>query len=154
MKDQFGWVEDTLFTHLYAELPELKGKVAHKNLTFDPSNLTLWLKVINTPVSEYSASLGPTGDNECVGFLQFGIYSELGAGMVEANTLKRKLNKSFSVPKQLAIQEAPTGCMLRLTRKDFSQGGQTSISDFTRGGTEKMWDADYLTVYWLAREPR
>lgn len=154
MNDEFGWVEDALFTHLYASIPELKGKVAHKNLTFDPSALTLWLKVINTPASQYSASLGPTGDNELVGFVQFGVYSELGIGMAEANAIKRKINKAFRTPSGIAVPGAPVGSMLRLTRKDFSQGGQTSVSDFTRGGTEKVWDADYITVYWLAREPR
>lgn len=150
----FSWVEDALFSHLYASLPELVGKVAHKNLTFDASTHTLWLKAINTPASEYGATLGDYGDNELVGFLQLGIYSELGVGMVEANELKGKLGAAFKIPQHIQIPNAPIGSLLKLTRKDFSQGGQTSVSDFTRGGTEKSWDADYITVYWLAREPR
>lgn len=147
----FDWVEDAILGHLYASLPEMKGKIALKNVTFDASQHKLWLKVINTPSSEYVATLGDTGDNEYVGFVQLGVYTAIGVGQVETKEVLGKLGKAFRVPQHL---QAPENCLLRLTRKDFSQGGQTSISDFTRGGTEKMWDANYITVYWLAREPR
>lgn len=147
----FDWVEDVLMRHLYESLPDLHTQIALKNVTFDPSPFTLWLKVIHTPASEYPITLGDAGDNECVGFVQFGVYGALGTGTVETKEVLGRVNKAFNVPKHL---QAPDGCLLRLERKDFSQGGQTSISDFTRGGTEKAWDANYITVYWLAREPR
>lgn len=147
----FHWVEDTLKSHLVNNYAEISHAMAWKNLTFDASGFKVWLKIINTPSSEDPVTLGPYGDNEMRGFLQIGIYSQLNIGIEESNAVLGHVSKIFSVPRQL---QAPDGCMLRLTRKTFSQGGQTSIADFTRGGVEGVWDAQYVTIYWLAREPK
>lgn len=147
----FEWVKDLIQGHYASGLPEYKDVTAWKNLKFDPANRILWLKVINAPITEDSATLGIHGDNELEGFLQIGIYQLAGTGTKEADEAINKLNSLFATPQRLS---APPGCLLRLTSKMSSQGGQTSIADFTTGGTEGLWDANYLTIYWLAREPR
>ncbi len=151
MNYPFDWVEDLLFRHLTAGLPDLIPVMAWKNLTFDPAGLKVWLKVMNAPTTEEGITLGPTGDNELRGFLQIGVYSELGTGTTESNEVYGRVSKRFDVPQRLA---GPEGTLLRFTSKGYSQGGQTSLGDFTKGGTEGVWDANYITIYWLAREPK
>lgn len=147
----FDWVEDALKSHLVNNYPEMINQMAWKNLTFDPAGRTVWLKIINTPSIEEGITLGPTGDNEFRGFLQIGIYTELNTGVSETQEVMGKLNHIFRLPQHL---QAPEACMLKLQHKTFSQGGQTSVADFTRGGAEGVWDANYVTIYWLAREPK
>lgn len=147
----FDWVEDTLKSHLADNYPEMQDAMAWKNLTFDPKGHKVWLKIINTPSVEEGITLGPTGDNEMRGFLQIAIYTELNIGMESTKEVLGRVGKIFDIPQRLP---APEACMLRLLRKTFSQGGQTSVADFTRGGKEGYWDAQYVTIYWLAREPK
>lgn len=154
MSYPFDWVEDLVKSHLAAAIPDLiaSNSVAWKNWTFDPAGRTVWLKVINTPVTEEGVTLGPTGDNELRGYLQVGVYSELNTGTAESNEVYGRVSKAFDVPFRLA--GPTTDSFVRFTSKGYSQGGQTSIGDFTRGGTEGVWDANYITIYWLAREPK
>lgn len=152
MSYPFDWVEDLIYGHLASGLPDKVNDMAWKNLTFDPAGRTVWLKVINAPITEEGITLGPTGDNELRGFLQIGIYTAVGQGIVESKEVYGRVSECFNVPQRLA---GPTNdSFVKFTSKGYSQGGQTSIGDFTRGGTEGVWDADYITVYWLAREPK
>lgn len=151
MSYPFDWVENLLKSHLCKNYPEKVSDMAWKNLTFEPQGRRVWLKIINTPVTEEGITLGPTGDNELRGFLQVGVYARVGIGVKDINEVVGKVSKIFSVPQRL---QTPDGCMLGLTSKGYSQGGQTSIADFTKGGTEGVWDAQYITIYWLAREPK
>lgn len=147
----FAWVQDLIQSHLVVNYPTMVEHMAWKNLTFDPAGRNVWLKIINAPVTEDAITLGPTGHKELRGFLQIGIYTAITEGTVESEIAYNRVNEIFDTPQWLS---APTDCVLRLTNKGFSQGGQTSIADFTRGGTEGVWDANYLTIYWLAREPK
>ena len=149
----YEWVEDNLVTRLMQGWPEVVsgGQVAFKNSTFNPAGRNMWLKFINTPVDENPVTLGLHGHNEMRGFLQIGIYVPIGEGQTASREALFKLREIYKAP---ATVPAPNDCYMQLTSLGFSQGGQTSIADFTRGGTEKEWDANYLTVYWLAREPR
>lgn len=152
MSYPFSWVEDLIYGHLVAGLPDKVDDMAWKNLTFDPAGRTVWLKVINAPITEEGITLGPTGDNELRGFLQIGIYSAIGTGSTESKEVYGRVSERFNVPQRLA---GPTDdSFVKFTSKGYSQGGQTSIGDYTRGGTEGVWDAEYITVYWLAREPK
>lgn len=151
MSYPFDWVEDLLKSHLVQNMPERVADMSWKNLTFDPQGRNVWLKIINSPVSEEGITLGPTGDNELRGFLQIGIYAALGRGVSESMQIYGQVSSIFDVPQRLL---SPNNCILRLTSKGYSQGGQTSVADFTRGGTEGVWDANYVTIYWLAREPK
>ena len=151
MSYPFDWVEDLLKSHLVKSYPDKKNAMAWKNLTFDPAPHRVWLKIINTPVNETPITLGGGGDNELRGFLQIAVYSKLNIGIEEAREVLGRVSLAYDVPQTIP---APTGCLLKLTSKSYSQGGQTSIADFTRGGTEGNWDAQYVTVYWLAREPK
>jgi hypothetical protein len=159
MSAKFDWVEDIIFKHLLTVVPEAKesspgkrdGIVAWKNLPFEPQKFKLWLKVINAPITESAATLGVHGDNNYQGFLQIGVYQKIGTGTKESKAMINRLNAGFPYPFQF---NAPPGCILRVEGKGASSGGQTSVNDFTTGGTENVWDADYITVYWLAREPR
>lgn len=152
MSYPFDWVEDLIYGHLASGLPDKVNDMAWKNLTFDPAGRTVWLKVINAPITEEGITLGPNGDNELRGFLQIGIYTAIGQGVAESKEVYGRVSERFNVPQRLA---GPTGdSFVKFTSKGYSQGGQTSIGDFTRGGTEGVWDADYITVYWLAREPK
>lgn len=152
MSYPFDWVEDLIYGRVATGLPDLVPDIAWKNLTFDPAGRTVWLKVINAPITEEGITLGPTGDNELRGFLQVGIYTPIGEGSVERKEAYGRVSNLFDVPLTLAGPNA--GTLVRFYSKGYSQGGQTSIGDFTRGGTEGVWDADYLTIYWLAREPK
>lgn len=147
----FEWVRTTLQSIVAGGLPEYGGAIAWKNKSFNPQNKILWLKIIYVPVTEDAVTLGDEGDNELAGFLQIGVYQKAGTGVEEAEQALAKLNSLLKIPQRLP---APTGCLLRLTSKSSGQGGQTSLADTTTGGTEGVWDASYLTVYWLAREPR
>lgn len=149
----YEWVEDALVASLVQNWPEVisEKRVAFKNLAFEAQGLNMWLKFINTPVEEKAITLGDDGHNELRGFLQIGIYVPIGEGVVASRDALFKLRQIYKAP---ASVPAPPDCYMKLTSLGYSQGGQTSIADFTRGGTEKEWDADYLTVYWLAREPR
>lgn len=147
----FDWVEDSIMSQLWVSVPSVEGIIALKNLPFTPSSHKLWLKLIYAPITENAITLGLNGDNELRGFVQIGIYQKIGTGEKETKAMMKELNNAFSVPMQL---NAPPGCLLRLDSKGSSAGGQTSINDFTTGGREEVWNANYLTVYWLAREPR
>lgn len=147
----FEWVKDALLTHYSKGVADLLPVTAWKNLTFDPSGLNLWLKVFYVPVTEDPATLGIHGDNEFNGLLQISVYQKVDTGTSESDAVINRLNTLFAIPQRL---ECPSGCMLRLTSKQASQGGQTSLADFSAGGTEGVWDTNYLTIYWLAREPR
>lgn len=147
----FEWVEDNILGLIAGGLPQYANDIAWKNLKFDPARRILWLKVINVPVTEDSATLGLHGENEYVGFVQIGVYQKAGTSTVKAAEALHALNTLLAIPRRL---NAPPGCLLRLTNKMSGQGGQTSLADTTAGGTEGLWDAQYLTVYWLAREPR
>ena len=147
----FEWVEDKILGFIANGLPQYAKQIAWKNLKFDPANCILWLKVINVPVTEDSASIGLYGDNEYQGFVQIGVYQKAGTGTNKSKQALEEINKLLTIPQRL---DAPPGCLLRLTNKTSGQGGQTSLADTTTGGTEGVWDASYLTVYWLAREPR
>lgn len=151
MSYPFDWVEDLLKSQLVQSYPDKVRDMAWKNLTFDPAGRRVWLKIINAPATEQGVTLGPTGDNELRGYLQIAVYSELNVGIKDAQEVLGRVSAIYDVPKTIP---APTGCLLRLTSKGYSQGGQTSIADFTRGGVEGNWDAQYITVYWLAREPK
>lgn len=152
MSYPFDWVEDLIQSHLVAGLPDMVPQMAWKNLTFDPAGLNVWLKIINAPITEEGITLGPTGDNELRGFLQVGIYTPIGDGTTEGKEVYGRVSKTFDVPQRLV---GPTSdSFVKFYSKGYSQGGQTSIGDFTRGGTEGVWDANYITIYWLAREPK
>lgn len=147
----FEWVKDLVQGFAANGLPEYGGAIAWKNLKFDPASRILWLKITYVPVTEDAATLGMNGDNELSGMLQIGVYQKAGTGCKESDEAINKLNTLFKIPQRL---NAPDGCMLRFTNKTSGQGGQTSLADSTAGGTEGLWDSNYLTVYWLAREPR
>lgn len=147
----FEWVKDAIQGLISSGLPEYSKDIAWKNLKFDPASRILWLKVINVPVTEDSATLGIYGENELKGFIQIGVYQKAGTGTKEADLALKKINQLLAIPQRL---QAPEGCLLRLTNKSSGQGGQTSLADSTTGGAEGLWDANYITVYWLAREPR
>lgn len=147
----FEWVEDEILGLLAGGLPQYAKDIAWKNLKFDPAGRILWLKIINTPIAEDAATLGIHGENELQGFVQIGIYQKAGSGIKQSREAVRIINQLLAIPRRL---DAPPGCLLRLTNKTSGQGGQTSLADTTAGGTEGLWDAQYLTVYWLAREPR
>ena len=147
----FNWVEDKILGLLASGLPDYAPDIAWKNLKFDPAGRILWLKIINTPITEDAATLGINGENELQGFVQIGVYQKAGTGNKQAKEALEKINELLAIPRRL---NAPPGCLLRLTNKTSGQGGQTSLADTTAGGTEGLWDANYLTVYWLAREPR
>lgn len=152
MSYPFDWVEDQVYGLVRDSLPTLVPDIAWKNLTFDPAGRKVWLKVVNAPITEEGITLGPTGDNELRGFLQIGVYSPIGDGSTERREAYGAVSKGFDIPKTIAGPDA--GTILRFYSKGYSQGGQTSIGDFTRGGIEGVWDVDYITVYWLAREPK
>lgn len=147
----FDWVEDQILGLLAGGLPQYAKDIAWKNLKFDPASRILWLKIINTPITEDVATLGDEGENELRGFVQIGIYQKAGTGTKKSKEALSAINTLLAIPRRL---NAPIGCMLRLTNKTSGAGGQTSLADTTAGGTEGLWDANYLTVYWLAREPR
>lgn len=147
----FYWVEDTLKSQLVKSMPDMVDNMAWKNLTFDPAGRTVWLKIINSPVSAQGVTLGPYGDNEMRGFIQIGVYSKLDTGIELSREMIGRIETAFPIPSRLPTA---TGNLLRLTSKGYSQGGQTSVADFTRGGVEGNWDVQYITVYWLAREPK
>lgn len=147
----FDWVEDALKSHLVNGYPQMTDAMAWKNLTFKATGHKVWLKIINTPSIEEGITLGPDGDNEMRGFIQIAVYTELNTGMELTKEVLGNVNKIFAIPQRLPVQE---GHLLKLTSKTFSQGGQTSVADFTRGGKEGNWDAQYVTIYWLAREPK
>lgn len=147
----FEWVKDTVQGYIANGLPEYVKDMAWKNLKFNPANRILWLKVIYVPITEDAVTLGIHGDNELKGFIQIGVYQKAGTGTKEADTALNRINELMKIPMHLS---APEGCILRLTSKSSGQGGQTSLADTTAGGTEGLWDANYITVYWLAREPR
>lgn len=147
----FDWVKDLIQGFASAGLPEYGNAIAWKNLKFDPQNRILWLKITYVPITEDAITLGIHGDNELKGFLQIGVYQKAGTGSKESDLALNKINELFSIPRQLS---APAGCTFRLTSKTSGQGGQTSLADSSAGGTEGLWDSNYLTIYWLAREPR
>lgn len=147
----FEWVTDAILGHAASGLPDYAPNIAWKNLKFDPTGSILWLKIINVPVTEDSVTLGQHGDTELKGFLQIGVYTKAGEGIKHAEEALNQINTLFKIPQRL---KAPEGCMLRLSNKTSGQGGQTSQADTSAGGTEGLWDSQYLTVYWLAREPR
>ena len=147
----FEWVEDALNSHLAGGAGIYADDIAWKNLPFEPGDRSLWLKSNIVPALEGVATLGKHGENEYLGFMQIGIYQRINEGTVESSAARNLLNQLFAVPQRL---QAPEGCMLRLERKTFNSGGQTSMADMSAGGTESVWDANYITIYWLAREPR
>lgn len=147
----FDWVEDVLIGHLASGAGKYANSIAWKNLPFEPGDRKLWLKSSIVPAMEGVKTLGRHGENEYMGFMQVGIYQRINEGTVESKEARDFLNRLFFVPQRL---QAPEGCMLRLERKAYDSGGQTSMADLSAGGTEKVWDANYITIYWLAREPR
>jgi hypothetical protein len=147
----FEWVKDTVQGFIAAGLGEFAKDTTWKNLPFDPAGRKLWLKIIYVPVTEDAATLGVNGENELKGFVQIGVYQQAGTGTMESDEALDKINALLAIPQRL---NAPVGCLLRLTSKTSGQGGQTSTADTSAGGTEGLWDANYVTVYWLAREPR
>ena len=147
----FEWVEDSLSSQLLAGMGQYAKDIAWKNLPFEPGDRSLWLKSSIVPAQEGVATLGKHGENEYLGFLQIGIYQRINEGTAQSAEVRNLINRLFPVPGRL---QAPEGCMLRVERKTFSSGGQTSMADLSAGGTEVVWDANYITIYWLAREPR
>lgn len=153
MNGVFDWIPDTLKSLVVTALPDLaeEDRIYWKNWEFTPPQDKVWVKPIFIPAEEAAITLGDNGDNETNGFFQITIYAPINTGETEANEICKRLNTAFAIPKRLP---APEGCMLRLTNKGFSTGGQTSVNDFGKGGAEENWDVNFITVYWLAREPR
>lgn len=147
----FNWVKETLLGYVTNSLPDLIPDMAFKNLPFEPGNRKLWLKLMYVPVTEEAETLGIHGDNGYHGYLQIGVYQRINEGTDLAEATLNRLDSLLAIPQRIA---APPGCMLRLERKMSGQGGQTSEADMATGGTETVWDANYLTIFWLAREPR
>ena len=147
----FEWVKDALQSHFVNGMQDLKNDIAWKNLPFAPGDRKLWLKVIYVPVQEEAETLGLHGENGFRGFLQIGIYQRINEGTELSDSVINRINNLFKVTQRL---DAPPSCMLRLENKMSSQGGQTSQADMSAGGTETVWDSNYITIFWLAREPR
>ena len=119
MSYPFDWVEDLIYGHLASGLPDKVNDMAWKNLTFDPAGRTVWLKVINAPITEEGITLGPTGDNELRGFLQIGIYTAIGQGVAESKEVYGRVSERFNVPQRLA---GPTGdSFVKFTSKSYSK---------------------------------
>lgn len=152
MSYPFDWVDDLVQSRIAQGLPDLIDAIAWKNLTFDPAGRTVWLKVINAPITEEGITLGPTGDNELRGFLQIAVYTPVGAGTTDSRNVLSRISQIFDIP--VTVPGPTLGTILRYKSKGYSQGGQTSIGDFTKGAIEGVWAVDYITIYWLAREPK
>ncbi|UPT52971.1 hypothetical protein [Hafnia phage yong3] len=125
--------------------------IAWKNKKFVPDQKKVWLKVMLAPTSESMVTLGDSGHNELPGFYQVAIFSPLNTGTQKQSEILDSLRKTFKLGTRFVCPEDYT---LRITGFDFSQGGQMSLNDFTRGGVEENWDANFITIYWSAREPR
>lgn len=153
MNGVFSWIPDALKSMVVAAVPDLaeEDRIYWKNWTFTPDPTKPWIKPVFIPAEEYGVTLGDNGDNETNGFFQINIYSPINIGDELSQELCRRLNAAFKIPQRIP---APEGCMLRLTNKGFSTGGQTSVNDFGKGGADDNWDVNFITVYWLAREPR
>ncbi|WPJ68568.1 hypothetical protein OMDBNIEC_00082 [Salmonella phage STP-SP5] len=125
--------------------------IAWKNKKFVPKPDQVWLKAINAPSSTYSVTLGDNGHNELPGFYQVTIYSPLNTGTVKQNQILDSVRKKFKLGSRIPCPDDHT---IRIVSLDFSQGGQTSLNDFTKGGVDDNWDVNFITIYWSAREPR
>lgn len=125
--------------------------IAWKNKKYVPKADEVWLKAINAPSSTFAVTLGDAGSNEMPGFYQVGIYSPLNDGTPKQNQILDLVRKKFKLGSRIPC---PDDHSLRIVSLDFSQGGQTSLGDFTRGGVEDNWDVNFITIYWTAREPR
>ena len=125
--------------------------IARKNKKFTPKANQMWLKAINAPASTYAATLGDNGLNEIPGFYQVTVYSPLNTGTSKQNQILDSIRKKFKLGLRIPCPDDHT---IRIVSLDFSQGGQTSLNDFTKGGVEDNWDVNFITIYWSAREPR
>lgn len=135
-------------------LREAVGKeigIAWKNKKFTPKPDQVWLRAINAPASAYPVTLGDKGHNEMTGFYQVTTFSPLNTGTTKQNQILDSVRKKFKLGLHVPCPEDHS---LRITGVDFSQGGQTSLNDFAKGGIEDNWDVNFITIYWSAREPR
>lgn len=135
-------------------LREAVGKdigIAWKNKKYVPKPDEVWLKAINAPSSTYAATLGDNGQNELPGFYHVAIHSPLNSGTSAQNQILDSIRKKFKLGLHIPCPDNHT---LRIISLDFSQGGQTSLNDFTKGGVQDNWDVNFITIYWSAREPR
>lgn len=150
MNGDLTWISDSLNKALVDEIGS-DFPIAWKNIKFIPTQEQMWLKAIFIPASDYSITLGPTGYNELVGMYQINVMSPLDSGSQKALGVIARLRNLFYVGKQFSVT---TGYMLRIRERSYSSGGQTTMNDFGQGGVDGIWDTNFITVYWSAREPR
>ncbi|MEG0322887.1 MAG: phage tail terminator-like protein [Raoultibacter sp.] len=147
--DHFAWITDAINSQLNKAISGIP--IAWPNLTYEPTVGEAWCKAMVVPTSEYGVTCGDTGENNITGMLQVQINTAINTGITESNRIKALIANSFRLGLHLP---APEDCHLRITGQDYSSGGQTSLNDFTKGGTENDWSVDFITIYWSARKPR
>lgn len=130
---------------------ELQCSVSFKNVPFKPKADKPYLRASILVGEKYSVTLGESGHLEFKGFYQVDIRTPKGQGTEFQNKAIDLLNVAFKIGLHL---QTPIDHMLKLTSNTYNTGGQTTVSDATRGAIENEWDVTYFTVNWLAREPK
>jgi len=144
-----GWLEDTFNAILLKALPNTP--IAWKNRKFTPPDRGCFVRAIMIPTDDRAVTLGDIGHNQLNGMYTVQIYSELNAGTKDQNVILTTLKREFNIGRYIPT---PVDYTLKITSRDYSTGGQTSLNDFGKGGVEDNWDVNFITVYWSAREPR
>lgn len=144
-----------LETHLHGMLATVAGivgcKVAHKNIPFTPDAKVPYLRASIFVGEKYPITCGDDGHLEFGGFYQIDIRTPKSQGTTFQNNVIDLVNQHFKIGKHLNIK---ADHYFKLKSIAYGTGGQTTVSDATRGSVEDLWDVNYITVNWLAREPK